>query len=375
MMESSFLQRYLEAFHRIEGWFSFDAALMFMAYNGLLRRQRPAGNALEIGVHHGLSSIAIASLRGEGKRFTAIDLFEERQSENISRSGEGKRSLFEENLKSFHGEIAFVDTVARASGEVAAAGLGSGYTFCHIDGGHSRAETCGDLSLCHAITAPGGLIAIDDYFNPEFPGVAEGAIEFMLRNEGALAPLAIGYQKVLFQKAPESGLNAEFSAAFPCVERREVTMWGTRTLLLGKPLRQYFDLYASSPDALVPLGAAGTRALLKPLVSTARAKAGARLEIPVSLENRSSAAFPAGKNVFGMSYHVLSASGQELVHDNPRAWINTPLAPGGRASVRLPVRAPSEPGPYRLEIDLVWEGVMWFKDVGNPTAFVDLSVS
>jgi hypothetical protein len=40
----------------------------------------------------------------------------------------------------------------------------------------------------------------------------------------------------------------------------------------------------------------------------------------------------------------------------------------------MDVTAPAQPGQYQLEIDLVWEGVMWFKDIGNPTATIPLSV-
>ena len=40
----------------------------------------------------------------------------------------------------------------------------------------------------------------------------------------------------------------------------------------------------------------------------------------------------------------------------------------------MPVAAPTQTGKYQLEIDLVWEDVMWFKDVGNPTAIIPLTV-
>ena len=76
-MQPSFLQRYFDAFHRIQGWFVYDAALMFMAYNQLNAAHGIAGDALEIGVYHGLSAIAVAALRGPGRRMLATDLFEQ----------------------------------------------------------------------------------------------------------------------------------------------------------------------------------------------------------------------------------------------------------------------------------------------------------
>jgi hypothetical protein len=329
---------------------------------------------LEIGVHHGLSSIAVAALRGPGKRFMAIDLFEKLQGQNISRSGAGKRSIFEANMRAFNADLNFLEIVAGVSGQLTPATLGSGFTFCHIDGGHSRAETYADLCLCHEISAPGGLIAIDDYFNPDFPGVAEGAVEFMLGHQGALTPVAIGYSKVLFQKAPATGLDAAFTQAYPDIPQKRVTMWGRETPVFSVPLREYFDLFASAPDSLVRFGAAGRRALIEPEAASLQVRAGSQATLPVAVTNTSNESFPAGKNVFGLSYHLLSEDGRELVHDNDRVWIKSPLAPNEQVRLELPLKAPAERGRYQIEIDLVWEGVMWFKDVANPTTTITLSV-
>jgi len=375
-MQPSFLQRYLEAFHHIQGWFSYDAALLFMAYHQLLARHTPPADVLEIGVHHGLSAIAIASMRGPRGRLVAVDLFENLQDRNVSKSGEGVLSLFRQNFDAFYPDPGFLEVLVRPSVELLPRDLGSRFTFCHIDGGHSRAETGSDLRLCHDISIAGGLLAVDDYFNPLYPGVCEGAVEFMLEHPGALRPLAIGYNKVLFQKTPPAmDLNAEFAQAFPQVETAVVNMWDQRVFLFGKPLRQYFDLHASTPQRLVPLSGAGTRAILRPCSPCVQAKCGERVMLPVAVKNASAEAFPAGETVFGLSYHLLSASDRLLVHDNDRTWLTAPLAPGEETTFDLSVQAPAEPGPYRIEIDLVWEGVMWFKDAGNPTAKVDLSVS
>src|ERR1019366_9345773 len=99
-------------------------------------------------------------------------------------------------------DTSFIRILARPSRDLAAGDFGQGLSFCHIDGGHSRQETFADLRLCHEALATGGLLALDDYFNVEYPGVSEGAVEFMLKHPGALQPLAIGFNKVLFQKQP-----------------------------------------------------------------------------------------------------------------------------------------------------------------------------
>ena len=374
-MQPSFLQSYLAAFHDIEGWFSFDAALLFMAYNQLLAGHGITGDVLEIGVHHGLSTIAIAKLRGPEGKLYAIDLFESLQGLNVSHSGEGNRTLFERNMRRFHGALDFVRTIARPSSELTPADLGTSFSFCHVDGGHSRAETLHDLELCHEILMPGGLVALDDYFHPRFPGVCEGAVEFMLGHPGALRPLAIGYNKVLFQKMPSSTeLNSEFSRRFPLPDLATVSMWDTPALLLQAPLRAMLDLNASTPQRFVSPGAVPPRVRFAPAAASLRASAGQALSLAVRITNSSRERLPAGEKVCGLSYHLLDEKGGTLQHDNERTWLLAPLNPGEECSLDLRISAPKVPGKYRLAIDLVWEGVMWFKDVGNPTAIVDLLV-
>src|SRR6185503_4364675 len=106
-MKPGFLQTYVEAFPTIQGFFTFDAALMFMAYNQLVSTN---GDVLEIGVHHGLSAIATGSLVQPGRRFVAVDLFE-MQDSNLSRSGAGNREVFLRNMQTFFDDLDFLEIV------------------------------------------------------------------------------------------------------------------------------------------------------------------------------------------------------------------------------------------------------------------------
>jgi hypothetical protein len=375
-LKPSFLQLYLQAFSVIRGWFQFDAALLFMAYNQLQREQSASGDVLEIGVYHGLSSIAVAALRGTGRRFVVVDPFDDASETNVAMYGNGIRDHFARNFSGFYPDTGFLQVIARPSLGLTTAAIGTGFTFCHIDGGHSREETYNDLALCCDAMADGGLLAIDDYFNPQHPGVCEGAAEFLLRRPGAIRPLAIAYNKVLFQKGGgAANLNAKFLTVFPTIKHEIVTMWGCPVILLGQPLRDYLDLFGSTPERFVPLGAAGTRAILEPSSDHLRVRSGRDVVLDVQIGNSSGEPTPSGENVFGLSYHLFAASGEKLRHDNDRAWITTPIHPGERRMAQLNLRSPDSPGEYILEIDLVWEGVMWFKEVANPVARVRLSVS
>src|SRR5437763_4755811 len=114
-MQPSILQSYLNAFRRIEGWFVYDAALMFMAYNQLIAAAGISGDTLEIGVYYGLSAIAIAALRGDGRKMYAIDLFEQLGSSAAYGAGRSYRTVFEENMRSFFGALDFLVPIAAPS--------------------------------------------------------------------------------------------------------------------------------------------------------------------------------------------------------------------------------------------------------------------
>jgi hypothetical protein len=90
----------------------------------------------------------------------------------------------------------------------------------------------------------------------------------------------------------------------------------------------------------------------------------------VELEN--TGFVPWNEQVF-LSYHWLDR------RDNPIHWDGTRsppplLAPGERAPVRVDVRAPLPPGPYRLAFDVVAEHRAWFSELGSDMLALDLDV-
>jgi hypothetical protein len=357
------------------GMFSFDAALLFASYNQLIATHGIRGPTLEIGVHHGASAIAIASLRGPGAAFVAIDLFEELQESNVSRSGRGDRAIFLANMERVHGDTSFLKVIASPSSRVKPSHLGGGFSFCHIDGGHSDDETYSDLALCSEIAVPGGLIGLDDYFNPTFPGVSEGTVRFMTENPGKLRPLAVGYNKVLFQREPVSfDLNAAHADKFSFIPRAHIVHFRRDSFLFGAALEYWFDLSRSTPLSLLRQPEV-IRAALRSHVKTLRARAGEAAVLPVSVRNESTIPFQWSESPIGLSYHLKSLDGEELAHDNARSFFTQALLPGQERVVDLSIAAPSVPGSYELEIDLVWEGVLWFKDRGSPTTTVSLEVT
>jgi hypothetical protein len=69
-----------------------------------------------------------------------------------------------------------------------------------------------------------------------------------------------------------------------------------------------------------------------------------------------------------------AAGDHVVVQDDARTPIEQPWLPGERRQLALTVTAPSEPGNYRLQFDLVNEGVCWFADVGSAIAQINTTV-
>ena len=64
---------------------------------------------------------------------------------------------------------------------------------------------------------------------------------------------------------------------------------------------------------------------------------------------------------FYFSYHWLSDSGTAVVaFDGLRTAFEAPVRPGDTVALTAHVRAPQQPGPYRLVWDVVQEGRLWF---------------
>lgn len=97
-----------------------------------------------------------------------------------------------------------------------------------------------------------------------------------------------------------------------------------------------------------------------------------QIEITVGLKNKTNYNLDSRDRYF-LSYHLLDAEGNMLKFDNPRT--NLPLiTPGKSVNIPMQVQIPKMPGEYQIEIDVVQEGVFWYKDKGNKTAIGKLIV-
>ena len=115
-----------------------------------------------------------------------------------------------------------------------------------------------------------------------------------------------------------------------------------------------------------PLPEDGFRALLSGYPETVRAAAGSQFSVPVTIRNESRCKWPSAgdrdqKYAVKLGNHWLTAANEMAVWDDARQLLPHDLEPGAEIQVGITVTAPLRPGKYILELDMLQEGVAWFK--------------
>jgi SAM-dependent methyltransferase len=102
---------------------------------------------------------------------------------------------------------------------------------------------------------------------------------------------------------------------------------------------------------------------------------GEALRYQITVTNLSGASWrdAAGREL-NVGNHWLDAAGTMVQQDDQRVKLPTPLDPGASARVEMEVLAPAGAGVYRLQFDVVQEGVAWFASCGSAPAETMLRV-
>ena len=100
-------------------------------------------------------------------------------------------------------------------------------------------------------------------------------------------------------------------------------------------------------------------------------RAGGRATLSLRVRNDGRSVWPARGDTRGM-FQVnagdrwLDAEAARVVNDlDGRRALESDLAPGASAELKLDVTAPREPGEYTLEVDMIHEGVTFFREKGS----------
>ncbi len=83
--------------------------------------------------------------------------------------------------------------------------------------------------------------------------------------------------------------------------------------------------------------------------------------VGLTVRNDGTHVWPAG-NDFALSYHWLDSRGSMVEREGRRTAVPVPVGPGENVDYSVVVVAPRQSGVFRLQWDMVEEGVCWFSD-------------
>jgi hypothetical protein len=255
--------------HRVEGWID-EGALSFLALvNHYQMTVGITGAIAEIGVHHGRCFIALCTMRRGDEFGVAADIFEN-QTLNPDSSGHGDRARFVNNLQTFgvteRLAILTSDSLTLTGEAIVDAAHGQPVRLFSVDGAHTAEHTANDLTIAQDALSQRGVVVVDDWFNPNWPGVQEGLFDFMRQPATSLAPFAYGNNKLYLTKPESHGEYFAFVARTVrplALHYKEVVSSGFRChhLLLPPPDRVLPALLTDSATELAvanPLATSGT---------------------------------------------------------------------------------------------------------------------
>lgn len=229
---------------KVDGWLTTGDQILI---SSICRGQTQAGisgSIGEIGVHHGKLFILLLLYLHEGEQSFCVDIFED-QHLNLDQSGSGVESIFLANVEAYAAAKP-VNIIKDTSLNIAPCHMVEKFgkaRIISVDGGHSREVVLNDLAKCDDLLSKDGVIIIDDYFNPAWPGVSEGVNIYFRQSPDVFSPFAIGLNKVFL-------CRPDFQSFYrDCLTRSCKEMYAKATQMLGCEV-DVFTGYQSISDIL-----------------------------------------------------------------------------------------------------------------------------
>ena len=212
----------------VEGWLGDRMWQIVNVIGAILDANDVRGNIAEFGVHHGLFLFLLNALRHADEICFAIDVFDE-QRLNVDGSGRGSLAAFRSHVETLMAaqchafKIVQRDTTSFSISAAVELFGEKGVKFFSIDAGHSVQHTFNDLCLAQEVLVPGGIVALDDYMSPHWPGVTEGFYRFTGASNRRLRPFFYFQNKLFLTTVSEHGpYSQQFRIAIEAISADEV---------------------------------------------------------------------------------------------------------------------------------------------------------
>ena len=219
-----------------------------------LYREIGDGPVAEIGLFEGKFFIGLCKTFGVSglNRAAAIDVFDMQQF-NLDGAGVGKIDAVKRNLGAHSvatDAVEFVQADSLALTHRDADRLVSEigqFHFFSVDGCHDVVHTVNDIEFAMSVTANHGIIAVDDYTNPDWPGVQEAVSKMYLMRDFKFVPLVVTCNKLLlcslsYHKQRLTGIADYLSENFKTTRVKRVTRFGFPTLTIDPNHTVWNDL-------------------------------------------------------------------------------------------------------------------------------------
>lgn len=162
----------------IPGWFNIDDLAHFSLVLETQTTGGIHGDLLEIGCYHGRSASVLAMHLQAFEKLFLADAFDLPLDDPY-----GDTPTPEQVWQNLAAAVPNLPrervSIQRSYSTDLQLPPGTNVRFAHIDGGHDAATVREDLALCAKYLMPGGVMAIDDYAHPQYPGVTEAVNDFL----------------------------------------------------------------------------------------------------------------------------------------------------------------------------------------------------
>lgn len=199
------------------------------------------GALAEIGVYYGRSFFLMKHLAQPGEKALAIDLFD------IGEIRNGRHTQYTEFLEFGRMIDCPVDEALVIAGDSTKMPVSDitdkvgPVRFFSVDGGHQLEHLQSDSALARDSLNEDGVIAFDDSFNPEWPEVTAGLIDFLRQHDATHAAFCVSNKKTYVcrrDKLEEYKLLIRQSPYLDAFDIRDLEFLGTRGLRVHHPIKR-----------------------------------------------------------------------------------------------------------------------------------------
>lgn len=212
------------------------------------------GPVAEIGVYEGKFLIGLAKTFGcsTDNRAQAIDVFD-MQEFNIDKAGIGKMDVLRANFDAHGLGQAALDCIRMDSLSLRQRDAQNlldahgPFSVFSVDGCHEVAHTVNDIEFAMSVISNDGIIAVDDYTNPNWPGVQEAVARMYLMRDFAFVPLLVSCNKLLLCSYSRldtylGAVESYVRAHHPGTRMKRVRRFGYDNLTVQPNLAEWQDL-------------------------------------------------------------------------------------------------------------------------------------